>query len=295
MILHPIADDHAAQHWDRPWTVAERVIFTGVGVHTGDKVRLEILPADAGTGLRFRRMDLPAQPVVPALAEHVSDTRLSTTLTYEDASVQTVEHLVAALWGLGVTDAWLELYGAEVPIMDGSAEPFVKALDATGVRVLVGQRETRALEATALSQGDRVVSAAADEGCRVTVAVDYGHRHAGAQLFSSTLTPSVFAREIAPARTFGFRHEVAALRAAGLARGGSENNAIVIDDDGLSSPLRFPNEFARHKALDLIGDMALTGVHWTGHVVAIKAGHAMHTALAREIRVGSHRTREVNA
>lgn len=285
MTFCPTASDLAADlPWERPWTVAEPVCFEGVGMHTGELSALRLLPAPAGTGYRFRRMDLPGRPEVLAVAEHVVDTRMSTNLAVGDVRIQTVEHLLAALWGLGVSDVNIELEGPEVPIMDGSAAPFVAAIETAGVEAIAGVRPVLALQAAGIGEGDRLVSTLPGHEPRISVAVDYHHPHAGAGLYQAVLTPALFAREIAPARTFGFMHEVAQMRAAGLAKGGSADNAIVIDADGPSSPLRFPDELVRHKALDLVGDMALVGARWLGQVVAVKAGHGLHTRLAAQLR-----------
>jgi UDP-3-O-[3-hydroxymyristoyl] N-acetylglucosamine deacetylase len=284
MIFFPTAENAPAPlPWEQPWTVAETLQFTGVGLHTGAPVTLTIVAAPAGTGLVFRRCDLPGMPSIPASLDHVSHTQLSTTLAANGASVQTVEHLLAALWGMGVSDAWLELNGPEVPILDGSAAPFATALARGGLRALAGRRPTLQLAARRVDEGDRSVEARPADECRISIKVDYSHPQAGAQSYTTLLSPAIFEREIAPARTFGFLHEVEALQAAGFARGGSTLNAVVISETGTSSPLRFADEFVRHKALDLMGDLALLGARWSGHVVAVKAGHGLHVALAREL------------
>jgi UDP-3-O-[3-hydroxymyristoyl] N-acetylglucosamine deacetylase len=280
MTLSPFAADAP---FDRPWTLAEPVTLASVGLHTGRVVTLRALPAPAGTGLLFRRVDLPGAPTVPALAGHASQTYLSTTLVAGEASVQTVEHVLAGLWGLGVSDAWIELDGPEAPGMDGSAKPLVDAILAVGIEPLAGRRHRVALPAAGVAEGDRSVSIVTAASPSITVACDYGHPQAGPQILHLALTPEVFAREIAPARTFCLQHEAEAMRAAGLAKGGSFENAVVFGPDGPSSALRFADEPARHKALDLIGDLALVGAHWDGHVVAVKAGHGLHVALARKV------------
>jgi UDP-3-O-[3-hydroxymyristoyl] N-acetylglucosamine deacetylase len=286
-----IADPTAAQDaWPRAWTLATPLDFEGVGVHSGMSARVRLVPAPAGHGFVFHRVDLPGAPAIPARAEHVSHTVMSTTLSVEDCAVHTVEHLLAALAGLGVTDARIEVDGPEVPILDGSAWPFVEAIRAAGIRVLDAPRPVVALPLAACSEGDKTLTVVPGSHAEVTYAVDFGHPLAGPQLFHALLTPAYFAREIAPARTFGFLRDVEALRAAGLAKGGSVENAIVIMDDRYSSELRFADELVRHKVLDLIGDLALLGASWTGHVVAVKAGHKLHNALARQVGATVRRT-----
>lgn len=279
-----IADPTAAQDaWPRAWTLATPLDFQGVGVHSGLSARVRLVPAPAGHGYVFHRVDLPGSPAVPARADLVSHTVMSTTLGIDGCTVHTVEHLLAALAGLGVTDARIEVDGPEVPILDGSAWPFVEAIRAAGIRVLDAPRPVLALPLVAQSEGDKSLTVVPGPRAEVTYAVDFGHPLAGPQLFHAVITPAYFAEQLAPARTFGFLRDVEALRAAGLAKGGSIDNAIVIQDDRYSSPLRFPDELVRHKVLDLIGDLALLGASWTGHVVAVKAGHKLHNALAREV------------
>lgn len=273
----------ATTPWAQAWTVAAPLTLAGVGLHAGAPATARVVPAPAGHGLVFHRVDLPGTPGIPATWAHVSDTRLSTTLQCEQARLSTVEHLLAALWGLGVSDARIEVDGPEVPILDGSARPFAEAIVETGVRVLDAARPVRALPSLGLTDGDKAMSVVPDDAARLTCVIDFGQPHAGPQIFHRNLSPRVFYDEIAAARTFCFRRDVEAMRAAGLARGGSLENAIVLDADGPSSPLRFSDELARHKALDLIGDLALLGSFWCGHVIAVKAGHPLHTRFARAL------------
>ena len=269
--------------WGQRWTLAGLAVVEGVGVHTGTTVRLEIAPAAAGHGLVFQRVDLPGAPRIPARPELVRSGYLATVLEQSGASVSTVEHVLAALWGLGVSDALLALDGPEAPIADGSAAPFVAAIRAVGVVALDAPRPMLDLPAAGVAAGDRSVSIVPGPDAAVTVACDYGRPPAGPMIYSADLTPATFATEIAPARTFALEEEVAAIRAAGLARGASLGCAVVVGAEGFSSPLRFPDELVRHKALDLLGDLALLGAWWRGRVVAVKAGHALHVALARRV------------
>lgn len=279
-----IADPIAAQDvWNQAWTLATPLDFEGVGVHSGLPARIRLIPAPAAHGVVFHRVDLPGAPALPARADLVGHTVMSTTLGFDGAAVHTIEHLLAALYGLGVSDVRIEVDGPEVPILDGSALPFVTAIREAGVRVHAAARPTVALPLAGLADGDKTLTVVPGDRMEVSYAVDFGHPLAGPQLFHAAITPAYFASEIAPARTFGFLRDVEAMRAAGLARGGSVENAIVIMDDAYSSPLRFPDELVRHKVLDLIGDLALLGGFWTGHVTAVKAGHKLHNRLARQV------------
>ncbi|MEB3330669.1 MAG: UDP-3-O-acyl-N-acetylglucosamine deacetylase [Candidatus Sericytochromatia bacterium] len=267
----------------RRWTVASGVEVRGVGVHSGITTRVVVRPAEAGVGLRFRRVDVGGCPEIPALARWVVATRLSTSLGVGDVRVATVEHLLAALWGLGFTDAWVDVDGPEVPIVDGSALPFVEALRAAGATALEGARPVLRLPACGVAEGDRSVTSLPGEEARYAVAVDYGRPPLGAALASGVLSPAHFAAAIAPARTFAREADVVAMREAGLARGGSLGTAVIATDAGFSSALRFPDEPVRHKVLDLVGDLALLGGGWLGSVVAFKAGHALHTRYAAAV------------
>jgi UDP-3-O-[3-hydroxymyristoyl] N-acetylglucosamine deacetylase len=269
--------------WSQPWTLAAPLTLDGVGLHSGRPALVRVVPAPAGHGLVFHRVDLPGAPAVPARADLVTETLLSTTLAVGEARVQTVEHLLAALWGMGISDARIEVDGPEVPVLDGSARPYVEAILEIGVTVLPGTRLVLALPEASRVDGDKRISVAPDTVCRLTYDVDYGHPLAGPQAFTLELTPATFAAELSGARTFGFVRDVEAMRAAGLAKGGSVENAIVIGEDAYSSPLRYADELVRHKMLDLVGDLALLGAHWTGHVRVEKGGHKLHNDLAREL------------
>jgi UDP-3-O-[3-hydroxymyristoyl] N-acetylglucosamine deacetylase len=270
----------------RRWTLAGCVELSGVGVHCGAPVRVVVRPAEPGVGLCFRRIDVAGAPEIPARAERVVSTRMSTTLGAGPVHVATVEHLLAALWGLGLTDAWIDVDGPEVPIADGSALPFVEAVRAVGAVAHAADRVFMQLPACGVAEGERSVTSMPSRETHYAVAVDYGRPPLGPALTSGTLTPAHFATDIAPARTFAREEDVAAMQASGLARGGSLACAVVATRDGFSSPLRFPDEPVRHKVLDLIGDLALLGGWWQGHVVAFKAGHALHTRFAARVVEG---------
>lgn len=269
------------------WTLARPVPFEGIGLHSGAKVRMTVRPAEAHTGIRFERTDCPGSRAIPALAEYVVDTTLSTTLGLDGVRVGTVEHLMSALWALGVCNAVVGLDGPELPVLDGSAEPYVRAVLHAGRRTQEALRPVIRLDDTIeVTQGDRSViyQPSASGEPDVTCIVDYSHPHAGPQLFEGSVGEDHFVRTIAPARTFCFLSEVEAMRRVGLAKGGSLDNAVVISDDGPMVPLRFVDECVRHKVLDLLGDLALTGFDWVGSVVAVKAGHPLHVAMAQELR-----------
>jgi UDP-3-O-[3-hydroxymyristoyl] N-acetylglucosamine deacetylase len=251
-------------------------------------VDLILRPAAAGTGIVFVRRDLPGAPRFPARAEWVVDTTLATTLGTVQGRLSTVEHLISALRGMGIDNCTVEVFGPEVPIMDGSAAPFVYLIEQAGI---AGQHRLRRRlvirKPVEVREGDRYVCAIPSREFKLSVEVDFPHPAIGHQtLRSLAVTPRTYAREIAPARTFGFLAEVQRLQAQGLARGGSLQNAIVLDERRVLNPegLRFRNEFARHKALDLIGDLALLGLPVQGHFKAMRSGHSLHQALVAELR-----------
>ena len=269
-------------------TLATRVQCTGIGLHTGKPVELVLRPAAAGTGILFVRTDLPQPARFPARAEWVTDTRLATTLGQGDASLSTVEHLISALSGLGVDNCTVEVAGPELPIMDGSAAPFVYLIEQAGVRAQRRMRRQLVInKPIEVRDGNRWVRVLPARDFVVSLSIDYPHPAIGRQsLRDLRMTRELYARQIAPARTFGFLKEVQQLQSVGLALGGSLQNAIVLDEARVLNRegLRFPDEFARHKILDLIGDLALLGLSLQGHVVAMRSGHALHQSLVAEIR-----------
>ncbi|MCE2391806.1 MAG: UDP-3-O-acyl-N-acetylglucosamine deacetylase [Proteobacteria bacterium] len=267
--------------------MSSRVQCTGIGVHTGRPVELVLNPAAAGTGILFVRRDLNGLRF-PARAEWVVDTNLATSLGNRGERLSTVEHLLAALRGLGVDNCTVEVSGPELPIMDGSAAPFVYLLQQAGLRPQRRMRRRLVIHRPIeVRDGNRWVRVLPSRGFKISTSIDYPHAAIGSQeLVGCRITPRFFARQIAPARTFGFLREVQSLQSIGLARGGSLQNAVVLDDERVLNRdgLRFPDEFVRHKALDLIGDLALLGLPIQGHVKAVRAGHALHQALVAEIR-----------
>ncbi|MFH7319040.1 UDP-3-O-acyl-N-acetylglucosamine deacetylase [Desulfurivibrio sp. D14AmB] len=269
-------------------TLKKSISVAGIGLHTGKPVSLVIYPGEINSGLRFVRSDLGQLEPTPAFMDRVVDTRLATTIsTDHDASISTTEHLLAALAGLGIDNAVVAVDGPEIPIMDGSAAPFVHLLRRVGRR---RQRACRWMlkfnEVVRFSDGQgRSVRIEPYNGFRVSCGIDFPHARIGSQRIDIDLNPRRFAEEVAAARTFGFLHEVEALRRNGLALGGSLDNAVVMDESGVlnSGGLRYADEFVRHKVLDLVGDLALLGFPLLGRVVAEKSGHGQHLGLMQAV------------
>ena len=267
-------------------TLRRPVSCSGIGLHSGNKVTLSLKPAPADYGIRFQRSDLGGLEI-PATVTHLGGIRLATGLTREAVSVETVEHLLAALTALGIDNCIVELNTPEVPIMDGSAAPFVYLiLNESGVRRLSAPKKfLKVLRPISLSQGDKRIALYPSDHFKVTYSISFDHPLIRHQSRTMKITDETFVEEIAPARTFGFLKEVEMLRQRGLALGGSLDNAIVLGETGVlnQNALRFEDEFVRHKILDAIGDLSLVGYPVIGHLVAHRAGHALHTAFAARI------------
>jgi len=256
-------------------TISREIEVSGVGIHSGRQVRLRLKPSDAGKVL-FRRLDLGGLefPIDPASLA----ARNSSNLVQGEHHILTIEHLMAALCAFSIHSVLVELDGEEVPILDGSALPFVKALEEAGTRELDSPQEVlRIAEPFLLRDGEAGLRVEPAEDWFLTYRIEYDHPLIGVQEFAFSLKPESFAVQIAPARTFGFLKDVSELRAKNLALGGSLENALVLDEtDILNGPLRFPDEFVRHKLLDLIGDLALLGLPLQGSFFADRAGHELH-------------------
>jgi len=265
-------------------TLRRSISCTGIGLHSGHKVSLTLKPAPADFGIRFRRTDLGGAEIA-ATAENVASIHYATGLARDAATVETVEHLLAALVSLGVDNVVIELNTPEVPIMDGSAAPFVYLIQEAGVKRLGTPRQyLKVLRPMALSHGDKRIALYPSDHFKVTYSISFDHPLLRHQERTMRISENAFVEEIAPARTFGFLKEVEMLRQRGLTLGGSLENAIVIGDTGvLNNGLRFEDEFVRHKILDVIGDLALVGHRIVGHVVAHRGGHALHTAFAAQV------------
>ncbi len=268
-------------------TLSREIEVSGVGLHCGREITLKISP-DERVGWHFARRDLAGVPEVKASLENVVATQHATVLQCGNARVSTTEHLLAALWTAGITHARIELDGEEVPILDGSAKFWSEAISLAGRDEIGGERPIYTLNQSVWHESARAsVLGVPNPRFRLSVAVDFDHPHAGAQNIDLAVDNSSFAKELAPARTFTLESWIEPLRSAGLIRGGSLENATLIDDSGPSSPFRFPNELARHKALDAIGDLALLfgeGGIFRGHLIAIRAGHGPHRAWMEKCR-----------
>ena len=269
-------------------TLAGPAICAGVGVHSGERVRLSIRPAPAGHGVVFVRADVRDRDNrVPVSGEAVVDARLNTTIANaEGVTVSTIEHLMAALAALGVSNAVIELDGPELPIMDGSALPFVQLLDRAGFRRQeTPQRFIEVLEPIEVVEGDKWARLTPCDRYEMAFEIDFDSAAIGNQRVDFVVDEQTFRDEICAARTFGFAHEVEALRRAGLARGGSLENAVVIDGDRVLNPegLRMEREFVRHKALDAIGDLYVLGAPLLARYEGFKGGHALNNKLVREL------------
>jgi UDP-3-O-[3-hydroxymyristoyl] N-acetylglucosamine deacetylase len=264
-------------------TLRREVACTGIGLHSGRPVRLRLLPAPAEHGIRFARTDVGVE--IPATLGHIGGQDHATTLCRDGVSVATVEHLLAALHGLGVDDARVEVNGPEVPVLDGSAAPFVILLHEAGLRPLaVPRMHLRVREAVEVVHGAKRARLVPAEHFEISYAIGFDHPLLRHQALSLRVTPRTFTEALAPARTFGFLREVEMLRKGGLALGGSLENAVVIGETGvLNNKLRFEDEFVRHKMLDAVGDLALLGYPLLGRLEAEKAGHALHAAVARKL------------
>ena len=269
------------------YTIAEKISCTGRGVHSGALVQLTLHPARVDTGLVFRRVDCAGARDLHLGPDLVSSTSFATRIGAGDSAIGTVEHLLAALRGLGVDNARIEVDGPEIPVMDGSAASFVYLIRSAGIYAQKGRRRViRIRRPIEIREGDRSIRIEPDRAFRVSYRIDYPHPVIGRQeLHDLVVDPRSFEREIARARTYGFLRDVDALRNAGFARGASPDNTIVLDDRRVLNPegLRFPDEFVRHKVLDLVGDLALLGLPVLGHVRVERGGHALHQRLVRAI------------
>ncbi|MGE3277022.1 MAG: UDP-3-O-acyl-N-acetylglucosamine deacetylase [Vicinamibacterales bacterium] len=267
---------------DAQQTLRRQISCAGIGLHSGNKVTLTLKPAPAGTGIVFRRTDLGVE--IPAAVAHVAGITLATALGKDGATVETVEHLLAAIVSVGLDNVYIELTQNEVPIMDGSAAPFLYLLQEAGLKRLAAPRQyLKVLRPVHIEHGDKRIAIYPSDHFKVSYTISFDHPLLRHQSRTERITEQSFADHIAAARTFGFLKEVEYLRQNGLALGGSLENAIVIGDTGVLNALRFEDEFVRHKILDAVGDLALVGYPIIGHVVAHRAGHALHTRLGAEL------------
>ncbi len=272
----------------RQRTLKNVIRATGVGLHTGKKVLLTLRPAAVDTGIIFRRIDLDDNPEIPAHPHNVGDTSMSTTLVYNDIRVSTVEHLLSAMAGLGIDNAYVDISAAEVPIMDGSAGPFVFLLQSAGIEEQnAAKRFIRIKQPVEVVDGDKWVRFEPFDGFKVTFSIDFDHPafRECAQTATLDFSTTSFVKEVSRARTFGFMRDLEQLQARNLALGGSMENAIVVDDYRILNEdgLRYDDEFVKHKVLDAIGDLYLLGHSLIGAFSGHKSGHALNNRLLREL------------
>ncbi len=271
-------------YWQR--TLKSEISCRSIGLHTGRKVGMTIRPADVDAGITFIRRDLPGMPRIKAEVANVCDTTLATTVGLNGATVSTVEHLLSAFSGMGVDNATVEVDAHEVPIMDGSSEPFVRSLKRVGLKTLrKPRRYLKIRKAVAVAEGESTAMLEPAPDFRITYKIDFPHPAVGTQSYHMVFTPDAYEREISSARTFGFLRDVEYLQAKGLALGGSLQNAVVLDDEKVINKegLRSRDEFVKHKILDAVGDLYLVGMPILGHFTAYKSGHKLNTQLLKTL------------
>ena len=264
-------------------TIAEPISFSGIGLHSGAPVNMRLLPAPAGSGIVFRRTDLDNFEI-SAIGRNVAKVSYATSLMRQGVLISTTEHLLSSLIGMRVDNIIVEIDNLELPILDGSAQPYVEAFLSVGIRTQRRRREyVRVLQPVEVHEGNKFIGVYPGSGYRVEYTIDFP-APIGRQSTCVDLAAGNYGADIAPARTFGYKADEQRLRDMGLIRGASPENAIILGKDGPENgPLRYPDEYVRHKVLDLIGDLALAGRRIEGHVVAVRAGHAMHTALVSRL------------
>ncbi|MFH0802718.1 MAG: UDP-3-O-acyl-N-acetylglucosamine deacetylase [bacterium] len=265
-------------------TIRGEVSISGVGLHSGQKVHLRILGASEDSGIVFKRLDLPGKPSMKISVEGAGGAERCTTIGSAAFQLMTVEHFLAAVWSLGIDNLLVEIDGAELPILDGSAQPY--ALQLRGGEIVAQKKEKKGVyirKILQVSLGDALLLALPSDELKITYVASFPNSVAGTQFLQISLTEENFVSEIAPARTFGFWEEVEALRKSNLALGGSLENAFLLHRDGYSSPLRFPDEVVRHKVLDLVGDLAVLGRPLGAHILAIRSGHRSNIELVKII------------
>ena len=267
-------------------TIAGVAKCSDIGVHSGQTVNLTVKPAPTNHGIKFVRSDLPSRPCIPARFNKVVDTSLATVLGTEEFIISTIEHLMAALAGLGIDNALVEVDSYELPIMDGSAGPFTQMLMQAGIEDQNAPRcYFEIIEPIELSRDGKYVGIFPDQDYRISCSIEFDHPLIQKQEYSTIITPTNFKDHIANARTFGFLQEVEYLKKFGLGQGGSLENAVIVDQNGVLNEggLRFTDEFVRHKLLDCIGDFSLIGLPIKGHIVAKRSGHQFHHAFLEKL------------
>lgn len=278
------------QNKARQHTIAKEVSYSGIGLHSGKEVLMTFKPAAADTGIIFVRTDLPGRPEIKALAENVSSTVKATTLSANGAEVFTVEHLMSALAMMAIDNIYIEMSSPEPPVTDGSAKVFCELLEEAGLQEQAAERKVYAVDkAFTVYDGDRYIAVLPYDGYRISFTSINKHPMLGTQYFDILLDKESYQKEIMPARTVAFTHELEMLRKMGLGLGGSLENVVVFDEEKILSVPRFADELIRHKILDVIGDLYLLGPI-KAHVIAVKTGHAFNSQIAKQIQ--AYRTKE---
>lgn len=267
-------------------TIAKEASFSGIGLHTGNLTTITFKPAPPNSGITFHRIDLPEKPAIKADVDNVVDVTYGTTIGINGVKVHTVEHVLAAIAGLGVDNLNIEVDASETPVGDGSSVPFMNTLQKAGVVEQEAERKFIQIKQPVYYKNDDVtLSVLPSDELRITMTIAFDHVAIGTQYASFVITPETFAKDIAPARTFGFLRDAKMLQEQGLIKGVSLENAVAIGDESiLNEDLRFPDEFVRHKILDLLGDMYLLGRPVRGHVIGVKSGHASHVKFGQEVK-----------
>ncbi len=269
-------------------TINDKITCSGVGLHSGSNASITLIPAPCNSGINFIRTDLESgKNIIKANYKNVVSTNLGTSLTNEfGAKVSTIEHFMAAIWGCGIDNLTIEIDGPEIPIMDGSSEPFVFLIECCGINIQDQPRQIlEILKKIRVEDGDKFVEVEPGKDFSLDLHVDFNHKVIPSQNFSYHSNHQSFKNDIARARTFGFKHEIDHLHKIGLAKGGSLDNAILVDDNGIVNPegLRYENEFIKHKTLDFIGDIFLAGYFIIGHFTASKSGHGINNKLLHKL------------
>jgi len=266
------------------YTLKKKVSISGVALHSGRKVTLFILPAGVDSGIKFVRTDIKGKPFVKASIGNLSDTKRGTNLGLGKAKISTVEHVLSALSGMGITNARIEINGHEPPLLDGSAKPLVRAIKKAGIKKQGKKAKVIKVERSFLIESrDALIAVTPSDRFIATFVIDYPGTFVGSQTYTFDEAKDSYEKEVAPARTYGFMKEVKGLQKLGLIKGATLKNTIAITDKGYSSALRFDDELARHKVLDLIGDLALTGKHVCAYVIGMQSGHGLNVQLAKKL------------
>jgi UDP-3-O-[3-hydroxymyristoyl] N-acetylglucosamine deacetylase len=271
-------------------TICSEIRFSGIGLHSGKEIQVRVHPAPADFGVRFKRGDVLNSESVKISPFSVLSTQLATSIKCGELPISTIEHISAAFYGMGVDNVLVEVFGAEVPILDGSALPFVNMINEVGIKTLTRKRKYLKINRKIVIEKDgKLIEMLPSRFMKITTHIDFDNPFIGYQKAFVNITPETFARELAPARTFGFKKDVEQLWSLGLAKGGSLDNAVVIDNDKVLNPggLRMPDELVKHKALDLLGDLSLIGYRFFGHVRAYKSGHLINNIFARSLLIST--------